>query len=307
VVNTEVTIPAGANPFETGYTTITATSVISPALQRVAIIETIVRPNIDLSFAPDHTATLQPGDAITFTHQLTNTGDYTETFHLTLGSDPLGWGQLLPANNFALQLAPEQVINVRVRIEVPPFAAAGLFNPVEVIATSDFDPTIQASVVNTVTASGTVGPRYVSLGGTDLNNNCTQITFPCRTIAHTVGQAASGDTIHIAQGTYSVSDIGINDTLHLSGGWNNSFQSQGENPALTVLEGTGGRLFAIAPGSSLLPTFTNLTLANGNATTGGAVSVGSQAQPRFSQVHFVGNQAGQGGAIHAGTSSLVRH
>jgi uncharacterized membrane protein len=307
VITTSLDIPANADPFQTGYTIITATSVISPALQRVAVIETIVRPNISLTFTPNYTATLLPGDAITFTHQLVNTGDYTETFRLTLGSDPLGWGQLLPANNFVRQVAPNQEIDVRVRVEVPPFAAAGLANQIEVVATSTFDPTISEVVVNTVTASGTTGPRYVRTNGNNTNNNCTQITMPCRTVPHAIGQAAAGDTIFIAQGTYQVAETQINDTLHLSGGWNNSFQSQSENPAQTVLQGTGtGRLFTIAPGSSLLPTFTRLTLTGGNATTGGAVSVGALAQPRFTGVHFRQNQAGQGGAIFAGTSSLVR-
>lgn len=48
--------------------------------------------------------------------------------------------------------------------------------------------------------------RYVAPGGSDAGPNpCTNILTPCATIQHAHNQAASGDTIQIAAGTYSES------------------------------------------------------------------------------------------------------
>jgi hypothetical protein len=251
-ITVSVNIPAGANAYDVGTTTITATSTISPSLQRVAIIESVVAPNIEFTFTPNYTATLLPGDAITFTHQLVNNSDAPETFHFTLSSAAASWGQLLPANNFSQAVNPGATYNVRVRVQVPPNAAAGVSNLVEIVATSDFDATIQASVVNTVTASGTTGPRYVRPSGVDTDNNCTQPSDPCRTIRHAVGQAASGDPIRLTSGIHNLTaneGVNLNDTLHISGGWNNNFTAQTENPALTTIQRNdgSGRLFTIAP------------------------------------------------------------
>src|SRR5690606_32160668 len=44
--------------------------------------------------------------------------------------------------------------------------------------------------------------RYVAASGTD-SGNCTSPSSPCRSIQYAVNQAASGDRILVASGTYT--------------------------------------------------------------------------------------------------------
>ena len=48
-----------------------------------------------------------------------------------------------------------------------------------------------------------VGPRYVATSGSDTGNTCLDWNAPCRTIQHAVDQAASGEEIRVAAGTYA--------------------------------------------------------------------------------------------------------
>ncbi len=288
------------------FTVITAVSANSTTISHTAVIQTIVSPHPALEFTPTYSDTVLPGDVITYTHFLTNTGDAVEQFNIVLlpGSN---WAELLPSNSFAIDLAPGDSEAIQVRLEVPPTAPAGLADEARIQASSDFDPTILQVVTDTLVARPTVGTRYVSRDGNDSNNNCTQSTQPCRTVAHAVGQASFGDEVRIARGIYTESGIPLNDTLTLSGGWSTNFRTQGE-PQDTIIDGGGTTLlFTIAPGSAVRPQFQNLTLQNGaNAGPGGAVFVGGSAQPRFADVIFQNNQAdGSGGAVYAASNAVV--
>jgi nitrous oxidase accessory protein NosD len=56
-----------------------------------------------------------------------------------------------------------------------------------------------------VPAAAAAQTRYVATtgsDGTDPVNDCTVQAQPCRTIAHAVGEAAAGDTVSVAAGTY---------------------------------------------------------------------------------------------------------
>src|SRR5258705_7261508 len=44
--------------------------------------------------------------------------------------------------------------------------------------------------------------RFVSTTGSDATNDCLSSTAPCATIGYALTQAASGDTVKVAQGTY---------------------------------------------------------------------------------------------------------
>ncbi len=287
-------------------TVITAVSANAITVTGMALIETIVSPHPALQFAPNHAGTALPGEMITFTHLLTNTGDAIEQFNITL-LNASAWATLLPSNSFALDLAPGSVAAIQIRFAVPANAAAGLSEEVVIQASSDFDPGVFQVVTDTLIVRPTVGTRYVLHSGTDTDNNCTQSNTPCHTIGHAVGQASFGDEIRIAGGQYFESGIPVNDTLYLSGGWSSNFRTQG-GPENTVVDGAGNTLlFNIAPGSAVRPQFSNMTLQNGaNAGPGGAVFVGDSAQPRFTDVIFQNNQAnGHGGAIYAASSAVV--
>ncbi|MCL4297154.1 MAG: isopeptide-forming domain-containing fimbrial protein, partial [Anaerolineae bacterium] len=81
-----VTVPAGASATDQGVTVITAISTLSPALQAVDTDTTNTAAVPGLSLDPDHTATVQPGQVVTYTHVLTNEGNATDTFTLTVTS-----------------------------------------------------------------------------------------------------------------------------------------------------------------------------------------------------------------------------
>ena len=73
-----------------------------------------------------------------------------------------------------------------------------------------------------------LGDRYVNPAGAD-SGDCSNIATPCLTIAYAVAQAAAGDTIHIAAGTYTGTGnqhVVIEKALVLDG----------DGPATTILD-----------------------------------------------------------------------
>ncbi|MCA9971572.1 MAG: hypothetical protein KC425_15215, partial [Anaerolineales bacterium] len=283
-VNTTLQVPAGATALTIAQTVITATSTADPAEFRRAVVQSIVNPLPGVAFAPDNSDTVLPGDTITYTHFLTNTGDAPDTFIVRLlpGSS---WAELLPSNQFQIAIPAGQSRVVEVRVTVPPFAPAGLADTAQVEAVSQFDPTVSALVADTVVARPTVGTRYVAVNGNDANNNCTQSSTPCQSIARGVNQASFNDEVYIASGSYAESAIPLNDTIHLSGGWTSGYRVQ-EGPEKTLIDAAGSALiFDVAPGAAIRPSISNLTLQNGaSGGPGGAILVGSGAQPRLDTV-----------------------
>jgi hypothetical protein len=70
--------------------------------------------------------------------------------------------------------------------------------------------------------------RFVALTGVD-TGNCSDYANPCLTINHAIGQAIAGDTIGVAEGTYTGNGtevVLINKSVNLSGGWNTGFDAQ---------------------------------------------------------------------------------
>lgn len=305
-VNTVVSVPDTA-ALETATTIITATSQNPEGTTNRVVVQSTVRPLPGINFTPNYSDSLLPGEIITYTHAITNTGDATDNITVSLESDTYGWGELLPTNQFVLQLAPNQTQNVQVRVEVPPYAASGYTNTVVIQATSGFDSAVFDTVQDEVAPKATVGTRYVAAsGGTDINNNCTQSSLPCATLAHAVTQASAGDEIWVRQGTYPVSEITINSDIHIEGSWNNGFTTQ-LDPTFTVLDAGGAsRIFNISPGVAF-PSINNLTLRNGlSGSSGGAILVGNGAQPVLTNLIFEANEASFGGAIYVGSAAYVQ-
>src|SRR5262249_22774541 len=80
--------------------------------------------------------------------------------------------------------------------------------------------------------------RFVSPAGSDAANDCLTSASPCRTVGYALTQAASGDTVKVAGGSY-LENLTVNTatTLSLSGGWNGAFTSRDNLRDVTVLVG----------------------------------------------------------------------
>jgi predicted outer membrane repeat protein len=236
---------------------------------------------------------------VTYVHNLQNTGDFTDSFRVEIVEDPFDWADLIPSSTITIELASLASTNVAVRVEVPPFAAAGFANTALIEATSVYSNAVSAVVTDTVTAKPTVGTRYISLSGTDLNNNCTQTTLPCRTVKRGISQASFEDEVRIAPGIFIESNINVNDTISVTGGWTNNFTTQ-TGPNATVIDANqANRIFIVAPGVGIQPFFGNMTLQNGfSGSVGGAIWVRNGARPTFSGMIFANNRGTDGGAIY---------
>jgi len=118
--------------------------------------------------------------------------------------------------------------------------------------------------VNSLTGTGT---RYVSTNGSDSDgNDCSDSTDPCASVGRGAALADDGDSVLIAQGTYTenVTISGI--TLTLRGGYTISGTEWLTDTGETVIDGNdAGRVFFIHDNDSTLE---NLTITGGNAPDG---------------------------------------
>src|SRR5437879_10303851 len=88
-----------------------------------------------------------------------------------------------------------------------------------------------------VVGNAQAADRFVSTTGSDAANDCLTSTSPCRTVGYALTQAASGDTVKVAGGSYR-ENVTVNTatTLTLSGGWANDFSAQDPATMPTVLQ-----------------------------------------------------------------------
>lgn len=306
-VTTQITVPGSATALQAANTIITATSTVSPLLSHTVLVRSIVSPIPDVQFTPSYSITNPPGEIITLTHTLTNTGDAPDTVEVTIVDDTLGWAELLPDDPLFIPLGIGASAEIQVRITIPPQAAGIIPNITTIRATSQYDDNVFAEVIDRVRAEETAGTRYVRIGGNDTNNNCTVPTIPCATVPHAIGQAVTNDEVRISFGEYTVSAATeINETIHVSGNWNSNFTEQIEDQQ-TIIHQTGAFQIFDLSGSSNNSTFNSLLLRNGNAGAlrGGAVSVGTGVQANFSNITFENNQAERGGALQVWSGGLA--
>ncbi|MCB9098783.1 MAG: right-handed parallel beta-helix repeat-containing protein [Anaerolineales bacterium] len=296
-------------------TVVTATSQ-SNAGTFARVIDLIASPNVELIDNDDppfdDPQSLDPGDVITYTYTLRNTGPTTDTFAINMSSTPFGWGTLIapPDDTTPITLASGSSASIIVRVAVAATAPGGLAEIVKVTATSqNFDAS--ATVTDTTIANGTIGDRYVSLSGSNTNNNCTVKASPCRTINYAVGQAATGDAVRVAQGTYVIpSGVTINEPVRLYGGYNAGFSSQSGVPADTQidLQNTGRGLTINASPGPFAITIDNLTIKNANsAGAGGGIFLQQSPAITLSRLIIRDSSATQGAGIYlsSNTSPII--
>jgi CSLREA domain-containing protein len=107
-----------------------------------------VEPIAGIAFAPDRSGSTAPDTPIEYTHTLTNTGNITATFTMSVDSAPPGWAdpQLIP--QIVPDLGPGLTATVTVRLTPPANAPAG--GPFDTIvrATSSVGPAPSATVTD---------------------------------------------------------------------------------------------------------------------------------------------------------------
>jgi len=150
-VQVRVVVPADALSGMVNTTVVTATSRFDAAVSAAVRDTVTVQAVADVALAPDQAAQAQPGEVLTFTHTLTNTGNLTDTFDLSLS----GWGTLLTPT--PVMLGAGASTPVQVRVVVPADALSGTVNTTVVTATSRFDAAISAAVRDTVTVQAVAG------------------------------------------------------------------------------------------------------------------------------------------------------
>lgn len=107
-----------------------------------------VGPIAGIAFAPDRTGSTAPDTPIEYTHTLTNTGNITATFTLSVDSVPPGWADPLLIPEIIPALGPGLTATVRVRLAPPANAPVG--GPFDTIvrATSSVGSAPSATVTN---------------------------------------------------------------------------------------------------------------------------------------------------------------
>jgi uncharacterized repeat protein (TIGR01451 family) len=257
--------------------------------------DVVTRVGEDWGFeiGPDRSGAAMPGQTVTYTHILTNTGNLTDTYTLYPNPGYYAAGEIAEPSPPQLTLTPLQTSTVVISVTIDPEAAGGLVDVTNVIAQSTTGK--ERGAADSTAISYTTGTRYVALNGSDslvperegdpdaidyLDNNCTQRDAgACRTIRHAIDQAADGDEIHIAYGTFTgtytttyqtqviTQVVFIDQPVVLRGGydaadWDEDPPSHHLHPTRLDAQGMGRGIF-ITDGISV--TVDRMVLVNGSA------------------------------------------
>ncbi len=303
------------------------------------IIQIPIKPGAQ--FTPEYSEHLnpveKPEDIITYTHYLTNTGNASDTYVLTLERDPANltpveqeWGTLLPAyfettgisgttvtrpytqvkahGPYTYTLEQGQKLFIPVRIHVPQKAMAGLTETHYIIATSQADLEggrhFSISVTNVFTANAIPGDRYVSTPplANDAVNNCHDPAQPCETIQRALENVTVFDTVYVTEGTYQQNNIQVSGYITLSGGWNTKFDERNPDARATIIDAQNNDLVLhVTDGEPFIQGF---TVRNGNTGgNGGGILIDGNASPTLQGNIFHNNQAANGGGIAVASGS----
>jgi len=84
------------------------------------------------------------------------------------------------------------------------------------------------------------GTLYVATTGSDSANNCRSQSSPCASIGHALSQVFAGDTIKVAQGTYT-ENITIDKDVTLEGGYESTGWTRDIEAYETIIDGSGSQ------------------------------------------------------------------
>ncbi|KJF18804.1 putative Ig domain-containing protein [Acidithrix ferrooxidans] len=153
---------------------------------------------------------------------------------------------------------------------------------------------------------------YVSGSGSDISNNCQNISSPCKTLQYALSQAASGDTIDVygivfanaikGQGATIPTSIA---SLQIVGTNGNSTVEDLQPTSLTTINPSGGSVITI-PQAGQQISITDLTLSDGDNQYGGGIYAQSGTTTMLNGVKVYTNFSTNGGGIYnAGTMSII--
>ena len=159
-VRVTITIPNCAAGVEANTTTITATSDSDPSVYDTATDVTVANWDHGLEFEGDNADSALPGQKVYYTHLISNTGNYTDSFRFSYASSR-GWPvEISPwptvrLGGWPAPKPPGYTATVRVTVTVPaiPTAFGGDVDRLVITATSESMPTLTRSVVNTTTVT----------------------------------------------------------------------------------------------------------------------------------------------------------
>jgi uncharacterized membrane protein len=147
-----------------------------------------VPPVPALLFTPDRNGNADPGTVVTYTHALTNTGNITDSFAITLTSDA-GWSAV--ANPMIVaNVPPGATRSVQVIVSAPGGLSAGSSGVVTATATSAFAPFPSKRVVDRTTINAKPGATLVP-AQQSLSANPTDTLSDTVTFQHTLRNTGS--------------------------------------------------------------------------------------------------------------------
>jgi hypothetical protein len=143
----------------------------------------------------------------------------------------------------------------------------------------------------------------VAATGTDSALNGCDQTHPCATINFAIGQAASGDTINVAAGTYTATTgdqvVLINKNVTLAGGYGGG---------VATIDAQGNPRRGVTVTAGITATISGFTIQNGRAPSGLIQSGGVSNSGSLTLTDSVvtGNQANEGSGIGNGGQLVLR-
>ena len=284
-------VPGSAISGTAAVVVLTATSRFNDAVYDVVSDTTLVNWSPGVELTPAYTEHVNPGTVITYVHTLANTGNAGDVFDIEW-TDHVWVKEVTPTQDVAV--GAQMTTAVWLVMDVPAGAPGGLVATVVVTASSTNPAAddVWAVVTDTTEVNHTTGDRYVATTGSDTLNSCADGGSPCRTIAHAVGQAATGDTVKVALGIYSEYDISLNKNITLRGGYTSNYDTFDPLAYTTTVDAEEkGRVFYIF-GS---PTVEGFTIQGGSTLgSGGGVYVGLGA-PVLRRNVITGNTAAVAG------------
>lgn len=290
--------------------------------------QAIVRVREDDSFliGPDNFGAALPGQTITYTHRITNTGNFTQSFQLFPKAGFYGVGRIISPTEdlLPLNLGPGQSYPITFAVTINPEAAGGLVDVTSIIGLNQ--NAMQRAAANNTTISYTTGVRYVSPSGTDSlvnetigsqdpnaidlpDNNCTQPQVaPCYSLAHALQQAAAGDEIRLATGVYTqvmtatyqaqviTQTLYVAKSVTLRGGYDASNWNSTDLITPTTLLNPQGQGRALVIPEGVTVHVDRIAFTGGQADAGGALY--NAGTLKLTNSLFYGNSAATGAALY---------